>query len=90
MSWRDEIILEIRLAFGCRINHNSQCVITDFNFTGKLEKEELTFSQEEKNNAREKFVSSKESCISKDRPRDINVFFSKLHNDEVIPLYHIF
>ena len=89
-NWKKEGVLGIRIAFGSRINHDAQCIIDDFKSSGSLEPDELLLSQEDKNDARDRFVSTKESVLSKDVPRDVDTFFYKLYNDVASPLFHGF
>ena len=82
--------LTLRLAFGVRLGDDLKCSPGDFKSNGDIDPDEMLFSQQEKNDAREKIIASKATVGSKQEMLDIDLYLSHLYNEETSPLYHGF
>ena len=82
--------LAIRLAFGVMNEHDIKLTTpSGFNLDSDDE-EEILFSQMKKDDAREKFISSKASVGVKQDALNIDTYLSRLYNEEENPFYHGF
>ena len=89
-NWNSSTHLNLRIGFGTRVIHDPVCTPNDFKSNGELENEELLFSQQSKDDAREKFVGKKQSSVLKDTARSFDDYLDRLYCDEESPLFHGF
>ena len=89
-NWNSSTHLNLRIGFGTRVIHDPVCTPNDFKSNGELENEELLFSQQSKDDAREKFVGKKQSSVLKDTARIFDDYLDRLYCDEESPLFHGF
>ena len=89
-NWVSDTHWKLRLGFGARVMKGFACSPSDFNPDGKMNKEELLFFQNVKDDAREKFVGKKHSNAMKDAVRIFEEYLDKLYHNEDSILHHGF
>ena len=82
--------LTIRLAFGARQSDDPPCTESHFKSPQKLNFQELLLSQDDKNEARDKYIAKQTSVNQKQEAILVDVVMDQLYNDPSSPIYHGF
>ena len=89
-NWVTATHLKLRLGFGAKVLKDHVCSPDDFKPDGNMNEEELLFSQNAKDDARDKFVGNKHSNVMKDAVRIFGEYLDLLYNSEDSILHHGF
>ena len=87
-NWRGDEKLVVRLSFGVKREEDTLLTMSDVNKYGAMTETDLLCSQEEKDEPRELHVSRKHSKLTKDKPKEVDIFMSKLYANDNNPLHY--
>ena len=80
-NWIDSDKLVLRLAFGARRKDDEILDLGDLKADGILDEVEISYSQQPKDEPKDKYNGAKRSMAKKDKPRLTETFLLRLFND---------
>ena len=80
-------MLVLKIGFGIKKKDYQLLTLGDVEENGEIEPEQQIYSQEEKDEPKDKYNAHMASLEQKNRPRLMSSFFSRLYNDQASPLH---